>query len=219
MPKLMKEVTMQPEPRAEEPVDGRRIRGARTRDLVIAEAIQLASVEGLEGLSIARLAARLGTAKSSVHTAFGSKESLQLAVIRETREILIELVVRPSLAAEAGHERLIALGEAWMSYLERDTFEGGCLLSSASAEMDGRPGPVRNAIADAMKEWLDLISSNVCEAIAAGELSETVVPKQLAFELNAIGMAANWHHQLFGGDEVLRMGRSAWENMIVKYRS
>ncbi len=209
---------MLPGTTAPKPTDGRRMRGARTRESAIAEAIQLASVEGLEGLSIARLATRLGTAKSTIHATFGSKESLQVAVIGKTREILIELVVLPSLSAAAGYQRLAALGEAWMSYLERGTFEGGCVLSSASAEMDGRPGPARNAIAAVMSEWLALLAGNIRKAIAAGEIDPAAEPEQLAFELNAIGMATNWRHQLFGDDNTFRAGRTAWTKALKNHR-
>jgi AcrR family transcriptional regulator len=210
---------MAPEPDAPQPVDGRRARGDRTRGSALAEAVQLASVDGLEGLSIARLAARLGTAKSTVHATFGSKVSLQVAVIGAVREILIGLVVARAREAPAGCQRLAALGEGWMSYLESETFEGGCLLSSASAEMDGRPGAARDAVAAAMSEWLALLAGNARIAIKAGEIDPAVDPEQLAFELNAIGMAANWHFQLFGGAEAFRAGRAAWANILNSNRA
>ncbi len=197
--------------------DGRRARGARTRQRVIAEAVQLASVEGLEGLSIANLAARTGTAKSSVHATFGSKEQLQLAVLESTRDILIDKVIRPSRAAPRGYLRLVTLGDAWLAYLEDGTFDGGCILSSASAEMDGRPGMVRDAVASAMRNWLDLLALNIRAAIASGSVDPSTDPAQLAFELNAIGMAANWHHQLFGGGDAFRLARSAWANLLERH--
>ncbi len=197
--------------------DGRRARGARTRETVLAEAVQLASVEGLEGLSIAHLASRLGTAKSSVHASFGSKEALQVAVIAHTRGILMDLVIEPSLAHQAGVNRLKALGEGWMSYLERKTFEGGCVLSSASLEMDGRPGPARDAVAEAMREWLDLLESNVARGIKTGELVQEADPAQLAFELNAVGMAANWQSELFGPAFSYETGRTGWSGLLERH--
>lgn len=199
---------------AVEPRDGRRARGARTRDAALAAAVQLASVEGLEGLSIAHLASRLGTAKSSVHAAFGSKEALQVAVVARTRDILIELVIAPALTFPGGVARLAALGEGWMSYLEAKTFEGGCVLSSASLEMDGRPGAARDAVAGVMREWLDLLTSNVERAVAAGEIRAEIDPAQLAFELNAVGMAANWQSQLFGETFSFQTGRAGWRGLL-----
>lgn len=197
--------------------DGRRARGARTREVVLVEAVQLASVEGLEGLSIAHLAARLGTAKSSVHASFGSKEALQVAVIAHTRDILIELVIEPALKAPAGLHRLAALGEGWMFYLERKTFEGGCVLSSASLEMDGRPGPARDAVAKVMREWLDLLEDNVARGIEKKEITADIEPAQLAFALNAVGMAANWQAQLFGETFSYDTGRSGWAQLLAKH--
>lgn len=199
--------------------DGRRARGARTRDAVLAEAVQLASVEGLEGLSIAHLAARLGTAKSSVHAPFGSKEALQVAVVAHTRDILIELVIAPALETPAGLQRLSALGEGWMSYLERKTFEGGCVLSSASLEMDGRPGPARDAVAAVMREWLDLLEDNVVRGVEEGEIMADTDPAHLAFALNAVGMAANWQSQLFGETFSYDTGRTGWAQLLAQHQA
>ncbi len=198
-------------------VDGRRARGARTREAVLAEAVQLASVEGLEGLSIAHLAARLGIAKSSVHASFGSKEALQVAVIAHTRDILVELVIAPALKTPAGLQRLFALGEGWMSYLERKTFEGGCVLSSASLEMDGRPGLARDAVAAVMREWLDLLEDNIIRGIEKGEIAADSRPAQLAFELNAVGMATNWQSQLFGDALSYETGRAGWSGLLQRH--
>ncbi len=172
---------------------------------------------GLEGLSIAHLASQLGTAKSSVHAAFGSKEALQIAVVAHTRDILIDLVIAPALRHAAGLPRLAALGEGWMSYLERKTFEGGCVLSSASLEMDGRPGPARDAVAAAMREWLNLLEENVAQARAQGEVQEETEPGQLAFELNAVGMAANWQAQLFGKAFSHDTGRAGWAGLLAQH--
>jgi AcrR family transcriptional regulator len=210
---------MEPEEKPGETIDGRRARGARTRSAALAEAVQLASVEGLEGLSIAHLASRLGTAKSSVHAAFGSKEALQVSVVGRTREILIELVISPALKAKPGVARLATLGEGWMSYLEAKTFEGGCVLSSASLEMDGRPGAARDAVAAVMREWLDLLSDNVRSAVAAGEMHPETDPVQLAFELNAVGMAANWQSQLFGDAFSYQTGRAGWTRLLDRQKS
>ena len=194
--------------------DGRRARGQRSREAVLTEAVQLASVEGLEGLTSARLADRLDVAKSSVHAAFGSKESLQLATVARAREILIDLVVAPVLTATPGRAALVALGESWIGYLERDIFEGGCLLVSASAELDGRPGAPRDAVAAVMREWLDFLAANVRAGIADGDFARGTDPAQIAFKINAIGMAANWYHQLFGGSMAFVSARTAWADQL-----
>ncbi|USG60552.1 TetR family transcriptional regulator [Sneathiella marina] len=209
---------MTPRTATSDPTDGRLLRGLRSREMVLEKALQLASVDGLEGLSINRLAGALGTAKSSVHGLFGSKQGLQLAVIEATRKILIDLVMRPSRTAAAGLPRLEALGEAWMAYLDADTFTGGCLLSSASLEMDGRPGPVRDAVAQALQEWLAVLAHNVSAAVGDGDLASDTDPEQLAFELNAIGMSANWHYQLYGNRKAFERGRAGWRHLLIGYQ-
>jgi AcrR family transcriptional regulator len=203
---------------ADTPTDGRRARGDRTRAAVLREALQLASVDGLEGLTIAHVADRLGVHKSSVHTAFGSKADLQVAVLRRTREILVEHVIAPSLRAAPGRPRLDAVGEAWFTYLAAGIFEGGCVLSSASTELDGRPGPARDELVAVMTEWLDVLAANARAAIKAGDFDPVADPDQVAFELNAIGMTANWHHQLFGGDPAFRFARVAWADTLDRHR-
>jgi len=208
-----------PAARHDPPSDGRRAKGVRSRDALLTEAVQVASVEGLEGLTVSRLAERLGTAKSSVHAAFGSKEALQVAAVRRAREMLIELVVAPALAVPPGLARLDALGESWLTYLENDVFEGGCMLCSASAEMDGRPGSTRDAVAGVMQEWLQFLADSVTAGIDQGELAPTSAPDQIAFELHAIGMAANWHHQLFGGPTAFTAARRAWAGALQRLRT
>jgi AcrR family transcriptional regulator len=198
------------------PIDGRRRRGRATRVSILHEAVQLASTDGLNGLTMSALADRIGVPKSSVHAAFGSKEDLQVEVLRETRAILITHVVTPALTMPAGHKRLVALGTSWLKYLEAGIFEGGCVLSSSSSELDGRPGPAREELVAIMGEWLRFLADNVRAAITNNEYDTAVDPDQLAFELNGIGMAANWQYQLFGGRAAFRLARSAWDNSLAQ---
>src|ERR671911_170295 len=122
-------------------VDGRRARGDRTRRAILGKAMQLASAEGLEDLSIARLSSELGMSKSGLFAHFGSKEELQLSTIRAARRVFSDEAVTPALAAKKGIERLDALLAAWHAYIVNDTFPGGCILMEAAAEFDNRPGP------------------------------------------------------------------------------
>lgn len=206
------------EPPPTPPADGRRARGLRSREAALERAVQMASVDGLEGLTIGALAAELGVHKSSVFASFGSKEELQLATVAAARAILIEQVIVPALAAEEGAPRLRALGEAWCDYLVSDVFEGGCFLTAASAEMDGRPGPVRDAVASAMREWLAVLSASVEAAVATGELREDTDPAAVAFRLNALGMAANWQRQLLDDPAGVEHARAAWHAEIDRQR-
>jgi AcrR family transcriptional regulator len=197
-------------PPEQEPSDGRRVRGMRSRAAVLERSVQMASREGLEGLTIGALATDLGAHKSSVHALFGSKEELQLATLAAARAILIEQVVVPGLSSESGLTRLRAVGEAWCDYLAGDVFAGGCFLCAASAEMDGRPGAVRDAVAAAMCEWLAVLSANIEAGIAAGELRADIDPSAMAYRLNALGMAANWQRQLLHDPAGIEHARAAW---------
>ncbi len=194
----------------EAPGDGRRARGARSRAAVLERSAQLASVYGLEGLTIGGLAADLGLPKSSVHALFGSKEDLQLATLAAARRMFIDVVITPSLSSDEGLPRLRAIGQAWFSYLSGETFAGGCFMCGASAEMDGRPGPVRDAVAAAMRDWLTVLATNVGAAKRADSLGDDVDPDAVAFRLNALGMAANWQRQLLGDLSGIEHARLAW---------
>lgn len=193
-----------------QPSDGRRARGMRSRTAVLERSVQMASRDGLEGLTIGALSADLGVHKSSVHALFGSKEELQLATLAAARTILIDHVVAPARSSPAGLARLRAIGDAWCAYLAADVFAGGCFLCAASAEMDGRPGPLRDAVEAVMREWIGVLSANIEAAIAAGELSAEIDSAALAFRLNALGMAANWQRQLMNDRAGIEHARSGW---------
>ena len=197
-------------PTSAEPADGRRARGARSRRAVLERSVQMASREGLEGLTIGVLAAELEVHKSNVFALFGSKEELQLATLAAARGMLIELVVTPSLDSPEGLARLAAIGEAWFDYLASDVFLGGCFLCAASAEMDGRPGPVRDGVEAVMREWLELLRTNIAAAITASDLAPETDAAEMAFRLNALGMAANWQRQLLAEPAGIEYARSAW---------
>jgi AcrR family transcriptional regulator len=164
-----------------------RVPGDRARARIVEHAARLASIEGLEGLSIGRLAAASGVAKSSVHALFGSKEELQLATINAARENFIAEVVGPALAATSpGRERLLALCEGYLSYVERRVFPGGCFFVAASAEVGGQPGRVHDEVARVQQQWRDLLLQEAHAAAAEGELTGSDEPAQLAFELGVI---------------------------------
>jgi AcrR family transcriptional regulator len=190
----------------------------RSRATVLERSVQIASRDGLEGLTIGTLAADLEVHKSSVFALFGSKEELQLATLAGAREILIDVVIAPALTSPAGLPRLFAIGDAWCDYLVSDVFEGGCFLSAASTEMDGRPGPVRDAVAAVMREWLAVLSANLEAAIAAGELPADLEPAATAFRLNALGMAANWQRQLLDDPAGVEHARAAWRAELDRHR-
>jgi AcrR family transcriptional regulator len=187
----------------------RRAHGVRTRQAILKVAVDLASAEGLEGLTIGRLAAELSMSKSGLFAHFGSKEELQLATVEAARAVFVREVVAPAFETGEGLARLWRLCDIWLEYVRREVFRGGCFFAAAAAEFDGRPGPVRDRIAETMKEWLAVLRRSVAEAQEAGQLSPDADPAQLAFELNALEMGANWAFQLYGDRQAFTRARAA----------
>jgi AcrR family transcriptional regulator len=171
-------------------------KGERTRDSILRAAVNLASVEGLEGLTIGRLADKLKMSKSGLFAHFGSKEELQLATVEMARTIFVNYVIKPALAQPEGIPRLWALCDAWLRYVERPVFPGGCFFTAAAFEFDSRPGPVRDRIAEVMKGWLTTLSRAVDGAKKAGHLKSTVDADQFAFEIKSLAIGAHSGYQL-----------------------
>ncbi|PBC60646.1 TetR family transcriptional regulator [Streptomyces sp. Tue6028] len=172
-------------------LDGRVERGNRTRQSVLRRTVDIASVEGLEALSVGRLATDLGLSKSGVFALFGSKRELQLATVREAARIYVEQVVRPAADIPAGIARVRRLCELWLAYSEGRVFPGGCFFYGVIAEFDARSGPVHDAVAGAQRDWTDHVEGAVTTAREAGELHPGTDAAQLAFELIALMEAAN----------------------------
>ncbi len=184
-------------------------KGARTRESILRVAVDLASVEGLEGLTIGRLADELQMSKSGLFSHFGSKEELQLATVETARQIFSEHVILPALAAPEGMPLLWALCDRWLGHVEKRVFKGGCFFTAASFEFDSRPGPVRNSIVQAMKEWLHVLSRAVEGAKRARHLKAAVDPQQFAFEIYSLAIGAHWGFQLMDDKKALHNVRAA----------
>jgi len=187
----------------------RKAHGARTRQTILEAAVDIASEEGLEGLSIGRLASELSMSKSGLFAHFGSKEELQLATVETARAVFIREVITPAFAADRGLARLWKLCDVWLEYVRGEVFRGGCFFAAAAAEFDGRPGSVRDRVAEIMKEWLTTLRRSVAEAQEAGQLDAEADPAQLAFELHALEMGANWAFQLHDDREAFTRARTA----------
>ena len=184
----------------------RRPRGLKTRRTILRKAVNLASLEGLEGLTIGKLASELRISKSGLFAHFGSKEDLQCAVVNAARDIFVEKVVQPAYEFH-GLKRLRALCENWLSYGEGKVFPGGCFFSAASLEFDDRPGRVRDQIVELMKKWLGNLEHAARDAQLAGEIKKETDVRQLAFEIQALAMGANWSSRLFRDPSAFRMVR------------
>jgi AcrR family transcriptional regulator len=166
-------------------------KGAATRAAILDRAVDLASVEGMEGLTIGRLAADLEMSKSGLFAHFGSKQELQMATVGAAAERFRAAVIEPALTAPDGAPRLRAMAASYLAHLEGDDYSGGCFWAATAAEYDDRPGPVRDAIATALDSWLGEIERQARIAGAAE-------PQRLAFELYAVVMGANSRYRLSG---------------------
>jgi AcrR family transcriptional regulator len=184
-------------PAADAEADGRRRRGNATRESILQAAADLASVEGLEGLTIGRLATELGMSKSGLFAHFGSKEELQLATIEAARRRFVDHVIRPSRALPRGRARLEAMLDDLLAYYRAETFPGGCFFHNVKAEFDSRPETaVRAVMAEEVRQFMAFLEREVRKAQEAGELDPALDAAQIAFELDALGSAANSHFQI-----------------------
>ena len=190
------------------------MKGDRTRAAILERAVDLASVEGLEGLTIGRLADDLEMSKSGLFAHFGSKEELQLATVEAARTRFIDEVLRPAFAAPRGYPRLLAISRSWLDYVKRGVFSGGCFFAAASFEFDGRAGAVRDAIEATMNDWVGAIEKAVRMAIDEGHLDPSVDPAQLAFEINALFFGANFAYNLRKDKRALERAERAIEQRL-----
>jgi AcrR family transcriptional regulator len=182
-------------------------RGAETRAAILDRAVDLASAEGLEGLTISRLAADLAMSKSGVFAHFGSKQELQLATVGAAAARFRIAVIEPALSAPDGRQRLQAMADAYLAHLESEDYSGGCFWAATSAEYDDRPGPVRDTIAAALDSWLGELER---QARIAGSAD----PGRFAFEMYAVVMGANSRYRLSGDRKVFAYARDATDRLL-----
>src|SRR6478752_4805753 len=182
--------------------------GMHTREAIVREAVSLATLDGLEGLSIGNLARALDMSKSGIYAHFGSKQDLQLATVDEAQRIFRAAVIEPALHAPPGRAQLVAVCDAFFDYLTRRTFPGGCFFAGAVLEMGTRPGPVKEEIAAFQLEFTACIRQFAVTAIERHELPPDEDPDALTFELNGIILAANASYVLREDPAVLDMART-----------
>src|SRR5436305_3911372 len=165
--------------------------GERSRAAILHEAARLATVDGLDGLSLAHLADAVGMSKSGLFAHFGSKEELQLATVEAASSIFEEEVIEPARETPTGVPRLRAYIKRFLDHVEEGVFPGGCFFVSAVSELDTHPGPVRDGAMAFSQRWLGLLAAEVAAAQARGELEPGADPSQIAFELNAYVVLGN----------------------------
>lgn len=194
------------------------MKGARTKHGILERAVDIASVEGLAGLTIGRLAEELEMSKSGLFAHFGSKEELQLATVEAARQRFVDEMFRPALTAARGYPRLLAICRSWLAYIKRGVFPGGCFFAAASFEFDGRPGPIRDAVVSAMDVWLDALEKAIRMAKDEGHLERGLDVKQLAFEINAIFFGANFSYQMRDDKRAISRAWKAIEDRLESVR-
>ncbi len=180
---------------------------AATRTQIVERAMTVASTEGLEGLTIGRLADDVGMSKSGLIGHFGTRESLQIAALEQAGEVFRREVVEPARQHPAGAERLRAIADAWISYLERRVFPGGCFFAAATLEYDDRPGPVRDRLQAGQRAWQSYIAHHA-------RLAGLEDPEQVAFEMYSIVLGANANHRLLSDDRAFARARVAIRRLL-----
>jgi AcrR family transcriptional regulator len=193
-------------------------KGERTRHSILTTAAALASQEGLEPLSIGRLAEETGMSKSGLFAHFGSKEELQLATVDHAAKLFVDEVIAPARAAPRGVARVWALCDHMVDYAERQVFPGGCFFAATSFEFNHKPGPVRDRILEMISSWLSYLEHAIEQAQAAGELAREPSAHELAFQLDAFAQASNAQYQLFRDPAVFAEARRAIRERLESLR-
>ena len=193
-------------------------KGQRTRSSILEVAAALATEEGLDPLSIGRLAEATGMSKSGLFAHFGSKEELQLATVDHAAALFVAEVIDPARSAPKGLARIWALCDHMIGYSERQVFPGGCFFAATSFEFNNRPGPVRDRIETMMRSWLSYLKHAVEQAQDAGELDPKVSAREIAFQLDAFAQASNAQYQLFRDPQVFDDARRAIQERLESLR-
>lgn len=191
-------------------------KGEETRQAILSRAFELANVVGVSGLSIGRLAEATGLSKSGLFAHFGSKEALEVAVVEEAARQFVQEVMVPALRHPRGEPRVKALFEHWLAWGERP---GGCFFVGASAELDDRPGPPRDALVQACKDWIDANATAARIAVVEGHFRSDLDPDQFAFELYGIMMASHTFTRFLREPDARARTHTAFQRLLASSRN
>ena len=186
-------------------------KGEETRQAILTRAFEVANVVGVSGLTIGRLAESTGLSKSGLFAHFGSKEALEVAVVQEAARQFVQEVMVPALRKPRGEPRVRALFEQWLHWGERP---GGCFFVGASAELDDRPGPPRDALVQVCKDWIDALATAARIAITEGHFRDDLDPEQFAFELYGLMMASHTFGRFLREESALSRTRKAFDRLL-----
>jgi AcrR family transcriptional regulator len=189
--------------------------GERSHRAILDASARLATLEGLEGLSFARVADEIGMSKSGLFSHFASKEDLQLATVATAEKIYATEVIEPAMEHPEGLERLEQLCRRYLSYIERGVFPGGCFFASTAAEFDSRDGLIRDRVRAVLTGWDELLKAN----LRAAQLAPDTDIEQLIFEINAALHEANGHYLLYRDPAALDRARTAIADRLARTTS
>jgi AcrR family transcriptional regulator len=193
-------------------------KGQQTKATIVDAALGLATQIGLEGLSIGALAEVTQMSKSGVFAHFGSREELQISVVREYHARFEDEVFYPALQAERGMPRLRALFDNWMKRTSVE-IDSGCIYISGAVEFDDRPGPVRDAIASSVKTWLAAVHRSVTNAQEAGHLNTSANAQQILFEIHGLILALHYEARFLKTPGSIERAWQGFENILQRYSS
>jgi AcrR family transcriptional regulator len=188
----------------------------QTKATIIDAALRLASQIGLEGLSIGAIAEVTQMSKSGVFAHFGSREELQISVVREYFSRFERDVFAPALSLPRGLPRLRGLFANWMAQVAHE-IQSGCIFISGAVEFDDRTGPVRDALEQSMKTWLAAVRRSVGMAIEEGHLAPTAEPKQIVFEIHGLILALHYEARFFKSPRSMDRAKTGFENLLNRY--
>lgn len=189
-------------------------KGEETRQAILDEALALASQIGISGLSIGVLAEQAGMSKSGLFAHFGSKEEMQIAVIRASQQRFVDTVVRPALKEPRGVARLRAVLTNWLDWTRVARLPGGCPLNAAANEFDDQPGPVRDAVEAGLDDGRRMLANSVRMAVETGELRPDTDIKQFVFELTGIILVAMQNQRLFKDKNTKQRALDAFGRLV-----
>jgi AcrR family transcriptional regulator len=195
-------------------------KGALTRERIVARAIELASTDGVRGVSLGRLADATGMSKSGLFAHFKSKEDLQLQILDTTIEAFKREVVEPAIATPTGEARFRLLFDRWLEWTEESSkMPGGCLITQAAAELDDQPGAARDLLADAERRWNETLIAFARSAVKAGAFRADLDPGLFAFQLKSIFLATVHAQRLLQDPDAFPHARAAFEALLASSRA
>jgi AcrR family transcriptional regulator len=191
-------------------------KGQQTKQAILDAALALASQMGLEGLSIGALAEVTHMSKSGVFAHFGSREELQISVIREYYSRFADEVFYPAMQQPRGLPRVRALFDNWMQRVAVE-IQSGCIFISGAVEFDDRPGPVRDALASSVQAWLAALYRAVVQAKQEGHLLPSADEEQMAFEIHALILALHYEARFLQNPSSVGRARRGFDNILARY--